>query len=123
MELPKLFQKKNEKSADSSGKVQRIDTAKRGALKAAAGEKPVRAKKTETPKKTVKKPEESRLAWMDQAREYLREVVFEMRKVVWPSRKETVGTTAVVLVIVAVCGVFLGFVDVILSRLVRMFVG
>jgi len=47
----------------------------------------------------------------------------ELRKVVWPSRKETIGSTSVVLVIVALSGVFLGIVDLILSRLVRLIVG
>jgi preprotein translocase subunit SecE len=118
MNLPKLFQKKSE----SSGKVQSIDTAKKTALKPAAV-KPAKPKKTDVAKKTVKKPGEPRLAWVDVVRDYLREVVYELRKVVWPSRKETLGTTAVVLVIVGLSASFLGVVDFILSRLVRFLVG
>ena len=34
-----------------------------------------------------------------------REVVYELRRVVWPSRKETIGSTSVVLVIVMLCGI------------------
>ena len=122
MELPKLFQKKSEKSADSSRKVQKVGTTGRAGLKTAA-DKPARARKSETPKKAVKKPEVSRLAWMETAKEYLREVSFELRKVVWPSRKETMGSTAVVLVIVGLSASFLGVVDFVLSRLVRFLVG
>ncbi|MFZ2448325.1 MAG: preprotein translocase subunit SecE [Syntrophobacteraceae bacterium] len=121
MNLPKLFQKKNE---GSSGKVQSIETARKASVKTAAA-KPARTKKAEGAKKAIKKPGEPSwpTVWMNVSREYLREVVYELRKVVWPSRKETVGTTAVVLVIVGLSSVFLGVVDFILSRLVRMLVG
>jgi preprotein translocase subunit SecE len=57
------------------------------------------------------------------ARQYLREVAYELKKVVWPSRKETVATTSVVLVVVVLAGLFLGFVDLVLSRLVRFLIG
>lgn len=55
--------------------------------------------------------------------QYFREVVYELRKVVWPSRKQTIGTTAVVLVVVIMFGVYLGIVDAVLSRLVRFIIG
>ena len=41
----------------------------------------------------------------------------------WPSRKETIGSTAVVLVLVLLASLFLGAVDLALSRLVRLVVG
>lgn len=88
-----------------------------------------KAKKSEAKKKVAKvakKPEESKAsvgAGITLARQYLREVVYEMRKVVWPSRKETVASTAVVLAIVIICGVFLGVVDFILNRFVRLLIG
>ena len=115
MNPPKLFEKKSE----SSGKVQSIETAKKAALKPTV----VKPKKTEIAKKQVKKPAEPRMAWVDTVRDYLREVVYELRKVVWPSRKETMGSTAVVLVIVGLSASFLGIVDFVLSRLVRFLVG
>jgi len=102
--------------------VQSIETAKKAALKPAAP-KPTKPKKAETAKKPVKKQAEPRMAWVDTVRDYLREVVYELKKVVWPSRKETVGSTAVVLVIVGISAVFLGIVDFVLSRLVRLLVG
>lgn len=119
MNLPKVFQKKNE---GSSGKVQSIETARKAAPRPAA-QKPARSKRAEGAKKAARKPGESRLAWVDVARQYLREVVYELRKVVWPSRKETLGSTAVVLVIVALSSVFLGAVDFVLSRMVRFLIG
>lgn len=54
---------------------------------------------------------------------YLREVVYELRKVVWPSRKETIGSTSVVVIIVILCGIYLGIVDFILARFVRFLIG
>jgi len=46
----------------------------------------------------------------------------ELRKVTWPNRKETLGTTGVVLILVVFLAIFLGFVDFSLSRLVRRFI-
>lgn len=54
---------------------------------------------------------------------YLREVLYELRKVVWPSRKETIGSTSVVVIIVILCGIYLGFVDFLLARFVRFLIG
>jgi preprotein translocase subunit SecE len=80
-------------------------------------------KRAEVQKKVVKKPGAASMAWVETTREYIREVVVELKKVIWPSRKETLGSTAVVLVIVGLVAVFLGVVDLILSRLVRLLVG
>ena len=40
------------------------------------------------------------------------EVVSEIRKVVWPSRRDTMAMTAVVCVMVVISGIFLGLLDV-----------
>jgi preprotein translocase subunit SecE len=42
---------------------------------------------------------------------FLGEVKAEVRKVVFPSRTETIGSTAVVIVFVLILGVFLSIVD------------
>ncbi len=117
MNLQKLFQKKNDEGGGRSGRVQKVESSKK------AVQKPVKPKKAEPAKKVVKKSDEPQVPWWERAREYLREVVYELRRVVWPSRKETLGSTSVVLVIVIICGIFLGIVDAILSRLIRIFVG
>lgn len=54
--------------------------------------------------------------------QFLREVKVELSKVAWPSRKETIGTTAVVLVFVFIIAIFLGIVDMGLSSLVRLII-
>jgi preprotein translocase subunit SecE len=99
-------------------KVQKPKAAKKSSQSTAG-----KPKKADLPKKTPKKSDEPRFAWVQAARDYLREVVYELRKVVWPSRKETIGSTIVVLVIVIISGVYLGVVDLVLSRLIRMVVG
>ena len=53
------------------------------------------------------------------AKQFLREVKQELKKVTWPSRKDTLSGTAVVLVAVFVIAFFLGIVDSGLSSLVR----
>ena len=50
--------------------------------------------------------------------QFLTEVKNEVNKVTWPSRKEAMGGTAVVLVVVFFMATFLGFVDLLLSKIV-----
>ena len=51
--------------------------------------------------------------------QFLREVKTELKKVTWPSRRDTVAATAVVLVAVFIIAVFLGIVDSGLSAVIR----
>jgi preprotein translocase subunit SecE len=53
-------------------------------------------------------------------RQFVAEAWQELKKVTWPNRKETLGTTGVVLVLVFLLAVFLGLVDFGLSRLVHL---
>ncbi len=53
------------------------------------------------------------------AKQFLREVKTELKKVTWPSRKDTLAGTAVVLVAVFIIGFFLGIVDSGLSALIK----
>jgi preprotein translocase SecE subunit len=50
---------------------------------------------------------------------FLNEVRAEVKKVTWPSRKEAMGGTAVVVFVVLVMALFLGVVDAILSKAVQ----
>jgi len=51
--------------------------------------------------------------------QFLREVKIELKKVTWPSRKQTMGSTLVVIVLVSIISVFLGIVDIGLSTVIR----
>jgi preprotein translocase subunit SecE len=54
------------------------------------------------------------------AMEFLREVKVELKKVTWPTRKQTTGTTIVVIIFVFVIATFLGLFDFGLSKLVQV---
>ena len=56
---------------------------------------------------------------IEQARQFLQEVYAELRKVVWPSWKETRAATIVVLVLVALVSAYLGLIDFALSQIVE----
>jgi preprotein translocase subunit SecE len=55
--------------------------------------------------------------------QFLREVKTELKKVTWPSRRQTMSSTGVVLVLVLIVSLFLGFVDFLLARLVNTIIG
>jgi preprotein translocase subunit SecE len=56
--------------------------------------------------------------WYTQAVDFLRDVRGELKKITWPTRKETLASTAVVIVAVLIISVYLGLVDLGLSKLV-----
>ncbi len=47
--------------------------------------------------------------------EYFSESIFELRKVVWPTRQETLQTTLVIIVVVIVLSILLGVIDLVLN--------
>jgi preprotein translocase subunit SecE len=53
------------------------------------------------------------------ATNFLNEVWSELKKVHWPTRKETYAATVVVVIITLLVAVFLGLVDYAVSHLVR----
>ncbi|MDJ0804959.1 MAG: preprotein translocase subunit SecE [Desulfobacterales bacterium] len=92
-----------------------------------AGAAPIAKKKAYTvsrrPSAAVKSKTESGgkvQNWWGLSMQFLREVKVELKKVAWPSRKQTLGSTVVVLVLVFIISAFLGVVDLGLSHLVRL---
>jgi len=51
--------------------------------------------------------------------EFLQQVKAELQKVTWPTRKETYGSTTVVIVLVLMVAVFLWVVDSALSAMIQ----
>lgn len=51
---------------------------------------------------------------------FFREVKIELKKVVFPSRDEVIGSTKVIVVLVLIVAVFLGLIDLLLSKLIGM---
>ncbi len=60
---------------------------------------------------------------IQRVREFLQEVQIELRRVSFPTRSETLGATAVVIVFVIVVSIFLALTDAGLSRLVARLIG
>lgn len=57
--------------------------------------------------------------FFEKAVQFLREVKVELKKVTWPTRKQTLGSTVVVIVLVMLVSLFLGLVDMGLSGIIR----
>lgn len=57
------------------------------------------------------------------ARGFLQDAYIEVRKVIWPSRQETVQTTGIVIVAVIIVALMVWMLDSILLWLVRLLVG
>ena len=51
-------------------------------------------------------------------RNFIAESQFEMRKVVWPTRDETLKTTGIIIVVVIVLSLLLGLIDLILKSVI-----
>ncbi len=53
-------------------------------------------------------------------KEFFKEVKIELKKVVFPGKDEVIGSTKVVVVLVLIIAIFLGLVDMLLSKLVSI---
>jgi len=59
------------------------------------------------------------MGFVTRAREFVKEVLAEFRKVTWPNRQELVNSTVVVIAVTVVLAFFLGGVDIVLARVVE----
>jgi preprotein translocase subunit SecE len=62
--------------------------------------------------------EKGRVTW-----DFMRESRTELRKVVWPTRKETLQTTLIVIAVVAMTAIILWILDGLLAWIVRLLLG
>jgi len=60
---------------------------------------------------------------LEKARQFLASSSAELKKVVWPTPKQTLASTSVVVIVVVIVSVFLGIVDFGLSKVVRLVLG
>ena len=54
---------------------------------------------------------------------FLSEAKVELKRVTWPTPKQTMASTTVVIVIVFIIAIYLGIIDYILARLVKLILG
>ena len=67
--------------------------------------------------------QEKKPGFFDRISRSLREIRGEMKKVVWPSKKQVINNTLVVMAAVAISAVFIGGLDTIFSFVVRFALG
>jgi len=63
---------------------------------------------------------EEKKVWYKRFFSFLKEVRSELKKVTWPSRRETANTTLVVILSVFFFGFYLFFMDIIFSRIIDL---
>jgi preprotein translocase subunit SecE len=97
----------NSDGANGKADVQKNDVAKR----------PAAHMKTNAPKKSSAPKEPG---FYEKSQTFLREVKAELKKVVWPTKNQTMASTIVVIVLVIIVSSFLGLFDLGLKGLIRM---
>ena len=55
--------------------------------------------------------------------QFLKEAKVELKKVTWPTPKQTLASTAVVIIIVFIVSIYLGIIDFALAKLVKFILG
>ena len=55
--------------------------------------------------------------------QFLKDAKVELKKVTWPTPKQTLASTAVVIIIVFIVSIYLGIVDFVLAKLVKFVLG
>ena len=123
---PSGSKKKKKQRSDNQAAVGLKEAPGPHVKKASSGEAVVRSakKKPALPQKrqstavssAATKPKDNILT---KTAQFLREVKVELKKVTWPSRKQTIGSTAVVIALVMIISLFLGVVDFGISSLIR----
>jgi preprotein translocase subunit SecE len=122
--MKKVKTKKTNGTSESMG-----DLAVKEAGTASLPESPASAKvkNKAVQKKTTPKeePQEGLAAkwaqkgqWIGQIKDFFREVRIELKKVTWPSRKETIAATVMVISLSVLVAFFLGLLDVGLAKAV-----
>lgn len=94
-------------------------------LQGVTSQEGVPAPRQAAPKKGMPKPikptgRRSEIRVWAKTAQFLREVKVELKKVTWPSKKEAMASTVVVIILVMIVSAFLGLVDVGLSSLIRV---
>ncbi|MGZ3596472.1 MAG: preprotein translocase subunit SecE [Syntrophales bacterium] len=54
---------------------------------------------------------------------FLKEAKIELKKVTWPTPRQTIASTSVVIIVVIIVSIFLGIVDFGLAKAIRMVLG
>ncbi len=55
--------------------------------------------------------------------QFLSSAKAELKKVTWPDKKQTLASTAVVIIIVFIVAIYLGIIDYALAKIVKLIIG
>ena len=119
----KKKRQKSDKQAAAGFQPVQVPAAKKASTSEAANKsikkKPslLQTKQTSVASSVATKPKDN---LFNKTAQFLREVKVELKKVTWPSRKQTIGSTAVVIALVMLISLFLGVVDFGISSLIRI---
>jgi preprotein translocase subunit SecE len=61
--------------------------------------------------------------WVNKIKIFLTDARIELRKVTWPTRKQAIASTSVVILVVFVVSMFLGIVDFGLAKIIKLVLG
>jgi len=120
--LRKKDSQKKKKSDGGAAPQINAETTAEGAVPAVPADKDTNKRMMAPQKKSlpaVKASQDGTVRnFVEKALQFLREVKVELKKVTWPSRKQALGSTLVVIILVVIISLFLGVVDVGLSSLI-----
>jgi preprotein translocase subunit SecE len=125
MKKPKIKKKESVES-----EVKTLDKKEEGIMKGEDGSNGSKTKNKESLKKQTQKESApkgmaalwaNKNQWIGQIKDFFREVQIELKKVTWPSRKETIAATSMVIILSIVVAFFLGILDIGLAKAVGLF--
>lgn len=120
---PSVKKKKKENSLENSSALSTNDAVEKKAEVSPNSAKTINIKPYSSRQKSLAKTKAEPgkfKGYIDKGLQFLREVKIELKKVVWPTRKQTIGSTVVVLILTIIIALFLGIIDMGLSSIVRM---
>lgn len=114
--------KRSKKKNFGTSKAQVVDSGAKSAQKGLIQQKPARLATKKVPEKKTA-GDRSIAKYVSKAGQFFKEAQVELKKVKWPTRKELLASTAVVIVLTLIIAFFLGLVDFGLVKILKNIVG
>jgi len=114
--------KRPKKKIPVTKKTEGVDSNAKPLPKEMVQQKPVRTNSKKVSEKKVT-GDRSIKKYVGKASQFFREAKMELKKVKWPTRKELLASTAVVIVLTLIISLFLGLVDFGLIKILKNVVG
>jgi preprotein translocase subunit SecE len=110
-QTPKSRKKKSSRKKSTPAKAKLTPQSDSGAVAATSIPKKVVTSEPRRPSEKKPSVRVSPMSYIGKAGQFLRESRMELKKVKWPTRKELLASTAVVIVLTLIVAFFLGLVD------------